>query len=290
MEEQKQKKEAEILKEWFEKQKQFKRIKEIARQIEISYSTLGHYLKGRKIQNKEHRQKLYELTGIEIFKVKDVPAKIPPEDEEIISKRAKESERLHIDMASELRNWFYGQDRWSSQKEFAGYLGIPYSSLKKMFQGRRIPKGAAKQRLYEVTQLNCFKDVELKIGPRQITKDRLKPKSRGYTVTESIERIEKCVEELQKEMEILKEGKIEKRSMATPKDEVENLVNIFYSLARALEPFKRGTNEQRERVRHKIPAQDLGYVMSFLKAMYNKDNFADFMFFSKYKLRGDKNE
>jgi hypothetical protein len=75
--------------------------------------------------------------------------------------------------------------------------------------------------------------------------------------------------------------------------EVEKLAKIFYSLARALEPFKHGTPEQRKRIRNKIPPQDLGYVMSFLKAMYDEDSFTDFMFFSEYKLKGgdgDKND
>ena len=68
------------------------------------------------------------------------------------------------------------------------------------------------------------------------------------------------------------------------------MTKIFYSLARALEPFKRGTPEQRKRVKEKILPQDLGYVMSFMKAMYDEDSFTDFMFFSDYTLKGGGND
>ena len=74
--------------------------------------------------------------------------------------------------------------------------------------------------------------------------------------------------------------------MVSHGDEVDKLAKAFYSLARALEPFKHGTPEQREKVKNRIPAEDLGYVVSFMKAMYDEDHFTDFMFFSEYRLKG----
>ena len=145
-------------------------------------------------------------------------------------------------MAVELRKWFNNQHRWKTQKELADDIGIPYSTLKKIFQGTREPKGQYKQKLYEITKLPCFHDLNAKDLP---------PSS----------------------------------------SDVDALEKAFYSLAEALEPFKYGTPQQREEVRNRIPVEDVGYVISFLKAIYDEDRFSDFIFFTEYRKKGgDKDD
>jgi transcriptional regulator with XRE-family HTH domain len=301
--------------------KKFRTRQEIANLIGISSKTFCSYYTGHcQIANPATRKKLLELTGIESFRsekpnrqegillgdwVDSVvlrkggtdkkKTETLPEHVETMTKtpdNLSNVSRPFLDMASELRNWFNNQNRWTTQKEFAEYLGIPRSTMKKIFQGIREPKDTFKQKLYEITQLASFKDTEQKIEVQKLTtKTERKPEHAiEQSIDNSVDKIKKHIEEILKEVELLNEKKIIKRVDVSSNDDVENLVNLFYLLARALEPFKHGTPEQRKNVRTKIPAQDLGYVMSFLKAMYDEDNFTDFMFFSEYKLKGDKNE
>ena len=50
--------------------------------------------------------------------------------------------------------------------------------------------------------------------------------------------------------------------------------------------------KQREKLRNLISAKDVGYVSSFLKALFDEDKFSDFILFSKYEfeMSGGKNE
>ncbi|MCJ7507498.1 MAG: hypothetical protein MUO85_02055 [candidate division Zixibacteria bacterium] len=55
-----------------------------------------------------------------------------------------------------LNEWFKKQDRFKTKKEFSTELGIPYSTIKKYFSYGRIPSPQNREKLYRVTQLNCF--------------------------------------------------------------------------------------------------------------------------------------
>ncbi len=286
----KQKTESDLLKEWFKKQTIIKTMSELAKQTGIPARTIYSYFHDGKIALPENREKLYKATGLDVFK----PQKIETEttNKKKTLNLVKEAERPYLDATSELKEWFNKQDKWHTKKDFAMHLGISYSMLKKIFNGKTIVRdGAVKQKLYDATQLNRFKDIETKMEREQITEIVSNPRHTETTVVDSMNRIEKCIKELQEEIEVLKKDKTEiKQKIKTSKDDAENLADIFYSLASALESFKYGNEEKRKKIRKKIPAQDVGYVISFLKALYDEDNFKDFMFFSDYKLKGDKSE
>ena len=73
------------------------------------------------------------------------------------------------------------------------------------------------------------------------------------------------------------------------KDVVENLSKTFYAFVEALEPFKNVDKKKRKEIikeiREKIHPQDVGYAISFIKALFNEDEFADFIYFSNYKIK-----
>lgn len=66
--------------------------------------------------------------------------------------------RPSLDIAADLRNWFNNQHTWKTQKEIADRVGASHTSMKKVFQGVKTPEGIIKQKLYELTQLECFRD------------------------------------------------------------------------------------------------------------------------------------
>ena len=66
--------------------------------------------------------------------------------------------RPFVDIATDLRNWFNNQHTWKTQKEIAENIGVSHSAIKKVFQGVKKPEGSAKQKLYDMTKLECFRD------------------------------------------------------------------------------------------------------------------------------------
>lgn len=351
-------------------EKKFKSRVEIADLLGIPRTTFVSYYTGQHhVVNPDIRKKLFDLTGIESYKsdkhdtqegnllkewINSVVETLPRKGD--INKDSQQEDSIHtgtdnnlgngsrpfLNMASDLRNWFNNQHQWTTQKEFADHIGVSHSGMKKIFQGIREPKGIVKQKLYELTRLECFRDIDQDIihggdikscddikvqdneikpgedirpgeyeklvddikGHDDISSDRkeirigedvkLEQLDNNGSIEKSEEYIRKLkeyTEKLEKEIKILKGKKITRANGTAGTDDVDKLVNIFYLLAKALEPFKHDVSEQRseqrKKIRNKIPPRDLGYVISFLKAMYNEDDFTDFMFFSEYRLTGD---
>jgi len=103
---------------------------------------------------------------------------------------------------------------------------------------------------------------------------------------DSLRNLADYIEGLEQEIKLLRSNR-KNGSKKSPVDEVEKLASAFYSLAKVLKQFKNCTPEQRKKVKSMIHAQDFGYVTSFMKAMYDEQSFADFMFFADYELKGD---
>jgi methyl-accepting chemotaxis protein len=103
---------------------------------------------------------------------------------------------------------------------------------------------------------------------------------------DSLRNLADYIEGLEQEIKLLRSNR-KNGNKKSSTDEVEKLANAFYSLAKVLKQFKNCTPEQRKKVKSMIHAQDFGYVTSFMKAMYDEQSFADFMFFADYELKGD---
>lgn len=288
----------------------FRSKSEIADLLGIPRNTFVSYYTGyRQIATPENRKKLFELTGIESFK-SEKPNKqegglLKVWVDSVIDIKAKpktlrefnnSSSKPFLEIATELRNWFNNQHQWETKKEFADFIGASRSTMKKVFLGVREPKGDVKHKLYDITKLTCFKNDQ----NQQLVQPKVEhqPPAIEQPIQPTIEQgpIQPAIQVEPKMVRILKDDKTKEFEINSMKeqlklsDDVYKLVNLFYLLAKALEPFKYGTSEQRKRVKDNIPPEDLGYVISFLKAMYDEDNFADFMFFSEYHMKGDKSE
>lgn len=84
------------LQSWFKSQTKWKTRKEFAEGIGIKYSTLKKYFQGAYRPTKENRQKLYEITGIEILKegikIKEKEKSKTLPDSSKIEEKSKEAE------------------------------------------------------------------------------------------------------------------------------------------------------------------------------------------------------
>lgn len=170
--------------------KKFVSRTEISSVLGVDRRTFSSYCSGKRpITNIGIRKKLLEITGIETFKsdisnVRDGILLTTWADLHIITRsnrKNKDNDQEHDisiqpntvsnnglydadksspDIATDLRNWFNNQHVWKTQKEIAENIGISNSGMKKVFQGLKKPEGSVKQKLYEMTQLECFRKSE----------------------------------------------------------------------------------------------------------------------------------
>jgi len=66
------------------------------------------------------------------------------------------------DRKKALKEWLESQDKYKTKKEFSTELGIPYSTVKKFFSLGRMPSPQNREKLYQVTKLECFEPEERK--------------------------------------------------------------------------------------------------------------------------------
>jgi len=103
-----------------------------------------------------------------------------------------------------LAEWFANQKQWTTRKQFANSIGIPYSTLKKYFSGVHFPSGKNLQKLYNATNLNCFK---------QKSKTQSDQKSINKEAINKSEIVKRLLFILNEELEYFKNGKTEERDL-----------------------------------------------------------------------------
>lgn len=167
-----------------------------------------------------------------------------------IYKTMTSAEQIKKELPSKLRAWFQGQTKWKSLIEIANQLGINKHTMSDYFNGRNYPKGENLKKLAEITQLPILLQIpQNDTGKKQVQKKNEVPQSDNSTLNNANEVYQKLTE-----------------------------------LNTLLEHFKKGTAKEREVLRQTIPPMQIGYITSLLKALYNEDEFQQWIFFSEYKM------
>ncbi len=214
--------------------------------------------------------------------------------------------------------------RFKTQLELARALGMPQGTLSSFIStpGKKILKLEYRRNIFKITEISSYASDEPSGSERQEFLDwisrnvqthktkgnrqtgRLPPEefsrqhgglqvlpksttSAGSEILTLIETIEAASAKLRRligtSIPSATEG-----LYGIGKEESESVVNkflaTFSALKNLLELLKKSTPDQRKMVKDKIPPRDIGYVTSFLRALYDEDHFSDFMFFSEYKV------
>lgn len=167
-------------------------------------------------------------------------------------------EQIKKELPAKLRAWFQGQTKWKSQIEIAEQLGINKHTVSDYFNGRNYPKGENLRKLAEITQLPLLREL--------LNNDGAKGKSK------------------KKNAEPIK-VKSETAVSDSPLTNAQEVYQKLSELDNLLERFKKGTAKEREVLRQVIPPMQIGYITSLLKALYNEDEFQQWIFFSEYKMK-----
>jgi hypothetical protein len=71
-------------------------------------------------------------------------------------------------------------------------------------------------------------------------------------------------------------------SASPSNDKARSVAITVHHLLTQLNFFKRGTSADRDVLRNTLPARDVGYLTTLLKAMYEEDQFQNWVYFSEY--------
>jgi hypothetical protein len=141
-------------------------------------------------------------------------------------------------------------------------------------------------RLYEVTKLDCFvlepviQSAEPVIQSTETTEN---PESIDELLT-NFQNIEKELRNLRTKVakNTKNYGLLEENIQVS--ERANNVSNLFYMLLDELTFFKDSNEKERKQLTEKISPQDVGYLTSFLNAIYRpKDQFRSWVFSSNYK-------
>jgi len=257
----------------------------VADALPLPYSSLKKYVRGRRIRVPEHRARIYKLTGIDTFRPdrSNLPSQqgaVPPTVQDTRKTR----------LAIEMRQWFSQQGNFHSIAEMARSVGIAESTLRDYFIGRALPTPKNLSILKKVTHLTfldeiletavCDRGSEPKVPVGRQTKGLLA----------RLDAIKRSFGSLADELGCLvgeADSHVAAQSRAvdeTPGGRSRSIAELLVRLKDELEFFKAGSAEDREAFRRAIPGEQLGYVVSLLKALYDEGAFREWLHFSQLDL------
>jgi len=164
-------------------------------------------------------------------------------------------------LAKELRIWL-SQSKYASQSQFAKDEGISLSNIKKYFQARRLPVGDSLRRLQETTKLEILNKLPIKGKVKKESKKKPPVESQIPTpITSDLAH-----------------------------ENANRVWKALISLNNELEFFKSGSTRDRKVFRDVISGEDVGYIITLLKALFNEDQFQNWIYFSKYEIGSTKDD
>ncbi|MHA2135329.1 MAG: hypothetical protein ACW99J_15825 [Candidatus Thorarchaeota archaeon] len=260
---------------WLGSQKTFRNRREIAEHLDIGESHLSRIAGGSRRASDSVLRRIATLTQFG-----------KREDEGSLSQ--VDGERPYLDFAEQLRKWFFNQDKLKTQTELADHLGMPRSSCGMFFQGRSFPKGRIRRTLFEMTGIDMLRSE----GRKQDISKGILPKSQKIPpLQRHLEEIGRASRTIQRESEALRKHVRESRKHIQSIEEESNpsgrVVVAFYALAEELMTFRDSEVPDRKKLRRLLSPKDVGYVISFLKALYDEDRFSNFIFFTEYEFEGE---
>jgi hypothetical protein len=76
------------------------------------------------------------------------------------------------------------------------------------------------------------------------------------------------------------------RASTTAEEKARAVMRLLISLSNELEFFKNCTEDERRIFKKTVPGQDVGYITTLLRALYDEDKFQKWLFFSTYTMKG----
>jgi len=250
--------EAEAFRKWFFSQKTYTSLSAMERALNITKDYLHLIRDGkRRAADPQLRQKLKEATGLRAFD----PIMVESRTSVSVTTSTKETrttgisdvqrkkelpENLPILLESAIKKLRL------TLKECSQKYEIKLNSLKKYKGGIRKP--ASEKNISAVS--NILNDAGLVISEEDVSakvKIQEPPVARASTIAETKARA---------------------------------VIRLLISLSNELEFFKSCAEDERRIFKKTVPGQDVGYITTLLRALYDEDKFQKWLFFSTYTMKG----
>ena len=171
--------------------------------------------------------------------------------------------------AKAFRKWFSAQRRFGSIAAMERALDITEDYLYKIKSGvRRAVDPELRAKLYEATGLDIFNPIPRKL--RSTKSVALQKRSKG---TKS------------KSQQITHEIRELRKIGRNAYERATEIKKLLVTLADNLEFFKRDSESRRDAFREVVPGEDIGYITTLLRALYDEDQFQRWLLFSKYDMK-----
>ncbi len=186
---------------------------------------------------------------------------------------------MEIPINVALNEWLKKQTKWKSRADFAREIGINESTLGDYFKGRHQPSPENRQKLFNITGLECFKPVEREEVPQV---EPPIPEAEKWEVPWS---------EVGQQLVVVGEafarlGKLLTRSSASDVvAHAQAVEDTLYLLNDKLELFKEGSPHSRKILRQRLSGPDVGYVTTLLKALLDEEKFQNWLAMTTYEIR-----
>lgn len=288
-------KEAEAFRIWFSSQNRFNSLSAMERALDITKDYLHLIRDGkRRAVDPDLRRKLFEATGLKVFEqvaVTHNETTVPPEEIETGANKEGSSPKtdeknLPDDLRTQLR---VAMDKLGlTLHEYSQKYEVSPNMLKKYKRG--IAKPTSGKNVAAI--LNILRDANTETPKRlggHIEQTELAEATDDFRV------LTKEMSVLRKKLDQILLKVAEKQSNGTNEDlkeggdaeeRAKKTMRLLLNLSTELEFFKKCSEKERALFKKIVPGQDVGYITTLLRALYDEDKFQRWLLFSNYDMKG----
>jgi len=293
--------EAVAFEKWFESQRKFSSLAAMERSLNITEDYLHLIRDGkRRAIDPILRQKLYEATGLEIFKPitttmeRQAPPNLPSiatksatvmPDAQRERKQARLPENLPDLLSIALKKMKLTIPQCSEK------YGISLHNLKKYKSGARKPTSEGNA----AAILKILQDSGLTNPAEQVTIEARAEVTRQSADIKALVRevnaLRREIDDVDKKLSAIKLYDIPqvKQEAKNPETRAKRVMQLLLGISAELEFFKQCPESGRVVFRRTVPGPDVGYVTTLLRALYDEDKFQRWLLFSNYEMKGKNN-
>jgi transcriptional regulator with XRE-family HTH domain len=283
-------------KKWFSSQRTYGSLSAMERSLNITRDYLHQIRDGsRRALDPELRRKIRETTGLKEFDpltdASTSPISSTPSEEtiqrDVIASNVQRDQRLPEDLPTLLRSAI--KKLGLTLNQCAEKYGIKTGTLKKYKSGVRKP--ASEKNIIGV--LNILKDAEI-VTSDGTSSIYLKTEEQSFDIGVLVREVKALREKIDQIDTRFGEARIyqemtKKPTSNTAEERARNVMKLLMSLSKELEFFKRCPENERGTFKKIVPGQDVGYITTLLRALYDEDKFQRWLLFSTYTMKGKEN-
>lgn len=290
-------KEAAAFREWFKSQRRFGSLAAMERALNITEDYLKKIRAGeRRARDPIIRQKLYDATGLEVFK-SDAAAVKPqaPAFRQIASSAAD----MHVASTFEKRQRELPENLPTllsialkklnlAGPQYSERYGISAETLRKYKSGARRPTSevnvAAVMKIIDDAGLRGLAGKAAAVTPMKVVEQPIDIKA----LTNEVSLLRKRIDEVDKKLAAAKLYDIPQsaQEVMEPQARAKRVMQLLLAISAELEFFKQCPESGRMAFRKIVPGPDVGYVTTLLRALFDEDKFQRWLLYSTYEMKG----